>query len=127
VVALSDLVAQPLIQREPGSGSRRCLERSLERLGVTASDLNVALELGSTEAIKEAVLRRLGVAVLSSRAVGKEARAGRLKALHVRGLTLDRDIFLVRDRRRMLPRADHLFLAVVDPEPERRSPGRTAP
>jgi LysR family transcriptional regulator, low CO2-responsive transcriptional regulator len=127
VVALSDLVAQPLIQREPGSGSRRCLERSLERLGVAASDLNVVLELGSTEAIKEAVLRRVGVASLSSRAVGKEAKAGHLKALHVRGLTLDRDIFLVRDRRRILPRAAQLFLALVNPEPERRPSGRAAP
>jgi DNA-binding transcriptional LysR family regulator len=121
-VTVADLLTQPLIQRERGSGSRRCLERSLDRLGVPLSSLNVVLELGSTEAIKEAVLRRVGVAVLSRRAIGQEVKAGRLKALRVRGLTLDRDIYLVRDRRRVLPGPARLFLALVRPLPERRSP-----
>jgi len=126
-VTLADLLAQPLIQREPGSGSRRCLERSLDRLGVAPSDLNVVLELGSTEAIKEAVRRHVGVAVLSRRAVAKEVKARQLKALHVRGLTLDRDIFLVRDRRRPPSAPARLFLALVNPEPERPPTGDAAP
>jgi DNA-binding transcriptional LysR family regulator len=117
-VAVSDLVAQPLIQREPGSGSRRCLQRSLQRLGVVTSGLNVVLELGSSEAIKEAVAEGLGVAVLSRRAVRNEVRAGRLKAVRVAGLTLDRDIYIVRDRRRVLAGPAELFLALVGPEPE---------
>jgi DNA-binding transcriptional LysR family regulator len=120
-IALADLLAQPLIQREPGSGSRRCLERSLERLGVEPAELNVVLELGSTEAIKEAVARRVGLAVLSRRAVAKEVKARQLKAVHVAGLTLDRDIFLVRYRRKPLPAPARLFLALVNPDPERRS------
>jgi DNA-binding transcriptional LysR family regulator len=127
VVPLADLVAQPLIQRERGSGSRRCLERSLERLGVAPTDLNVVLELGSTEAIKEAVRRRVGVAVLSRRAVRAEVKAGHLRALQVEGLTLDRDIYLVRDRRRGLPGPARLFVALVDPEPERSPPDPARP
>lgn len=126
-VSLADLLAQPLIQREAGSGSRRCLERSLERLGAAAVDLNVVLELGSTEAIKEAVLRRVGLAVLSRRAVAKEAKARQLKALHVTGLTLDRDIYLVRDRRKVLPGPARLFLDLVNPDPERRPAAAAAP
>jgi DNA-binding transcriptional LysR family regulator len=126
-IALSDLLAQPLIQREPGSGSRRCLERSLDRLGVAPSDLNVVLELGSTEAIKEAVRRRVGVAVLSRRAVAKEVKAKQFNALHVRGLTLDRDIFLVRDQRRPPTAPVRLFLALVNPEPERPAADGTPP
>lgn len=126
-VGLAELLAQPLIQREPGSGSRRCLERSLDRLRVDPSELNVVLELGSTEAIKEAVCRRVGLAILSRRAAAKEVKAGQFKALHVRGLTLDRDIFLVRDRRRPLSKPARLLLAIVNPEPERRQAGGGAP
>jgi DNA-binding transcriptional LysR family regulator len=122
-VTVENLVAQPLIQREQGSGSRRCLERSLERVGVPASSLNVVLELGSSEAIKEAVLEKLGIAVLSRRVVQKEVRAGQLKALTVDGLTLDRDIFIIWDRRRALPTSAQLFLDLVKPlsEPSSRT------
>jgi DNA-binding transcriptional LysR family regulator len=91
---------------------------SLGRLGVSAADLQVAAELGSTEAIKEAVVQGLGLAVLSRRAVQKDVRAGTLRALHVDGLTLDRDISIVRDRRRALPPAASAFLAFVRPAPE---------
>jgi LysR family transcriptional regulator, low CO2-responsive transcriptional regulator len=121
-VTVEDLVAQPLIQRERGSGSRRCLERSLERVGVAEARLNVVLELGSSEAIKEAVLEGLGVAVLSRRVVQKEVRAGQLKAVTVDGLTLDRDMFIIHDRRRALPTSAQLFLDLVKPEPERSPP-----
>ncbi|MBX9584552.1 MAG: LysR family transcriptional regulator [Gemmataceae bacterium] len=117
-VSVSDLLAQPFVQREAGSGSRRCLERALERLGVVPSRLNVVLELGSNEAVKGAVLERAGVAVLSRRAVEGEVEGGRLRAVPVDGLTLDRAIYVVRDRRRALPGPAHLFLALVRPEPE---------
>jgi DNA-binding transcriptional LysR family regulator len=112
-VTVAEFLAEPLIQRERGSGSRRCLELALERLGVPASRLNVVLELGSTEAIKEAVLRNVGLAILSRRAVEKEIRAGDLRAVEVEGLALDRDIYIVRDRRRVLPEPANLFLALV--------------
>lgn len=125
-VTVADLLSQPLIQRERGSGSRRCLERSLERLGVAASSLNVVLELGSGEAIKEAVLKRVGLAILSKRTVEKEVKAGQLKAVQVEALSLDRDIYLVRDRRRVLPASAQLFLILVKPEPVNASSPRAA-
>lgn len=55
-----------------------------------------------------------GVAVLSERAVRKEVRAGRLRAGPVAGITLGRDIFVVRDRERVLPPA-HIFLNFIGP------------
>jgi hypothetical protein len=43
---LADLLSAPVVQREPGSASRRCLEGALGRAGVSPSALTVALELG---------------------------------------------------------------------------------
>jgi DNA-binding transcriptional LysR family regulator len=120
-ISASELAAQPLIHRERGSGSRRCLERSLERLGISPSSLNVVLELGSNEAIKEAVMAGLGVAVLSRWVVLKEIDAGQLHALRVSKLSLDRDIFVVRDRRRALPAPATLFMHLLKPEPPTRT------
>lgn len=117
-VTTKDLLAQPLVQREEGSGTRRCMERALERAGVAPARLTVALELGSTEAVKGAVLEGAGVAVLSRRAVEREVAAGQLKTVPVEGLALDRAIYVVRDRRRALPGPAELFLALANPEPE---------
>ena len=80
-----------------------------------ASRLNVVLELGSNEAIKEAVLAGLGVAVLSRHVVADEMRAGQLRALRISRLSLARDIFVVRDRRRALPIQANLFLQLLTP------------
>jgi DNA-binding transcriptional LysR family regulator len=114
-VSPEELVSQSLVLREAGSGSRWCLEQALGRAGKSVADLRVALELGSSEAIKEAVLLGLGLAVLSTHAVQKEAQAGTLRALAVTGLPLEREMFVVWDRRRALPMTAHLFLDLLEP------------
>jgi DNA-binding transcriptional LysR family regulator len=108
-VSLKQLGREPLILREAGSGSRGCLEQALAEAGQSLAAFPVALELGSNEAIKEAVLRGLGVAVLSTHAVHKELHAGQLHALRVRALRLEREIFVTWDRRRVLPIPARLF------------------
>ena len=114
-VTLAELARQPLILREAGSGSRWCLEQALARAGRAVGDLRVALELGSNEAIKEAVRRGLGVAVLSTQVVEKELAARRLHAVKVKGLPLLREMFAVWDRRRALPIPARLFLDLLEP------------
>jgi len=76
-----------------GSGLRHCFEESLARAGRSLGDLRVALELGSNEAIKAAVLRGMGVAVLSLYAVRRELRAGQLHALDIEDVRCDREMF----------------------------------
>ncbi|MBI1913675.1 MAG: LysR family transcriptional regulator, partial [Planctomycetes bacterium] len=115
--SLEQVCQQPLILREAGSGSRWCLEQALSRAGKSLRDVRVALELGSNEAIKEAVLRGLGLAVLSTHTVQKEVESGQLRALTVTGLPLEREMFVVWDRRRVLPAPARLFLDLLDPCP----------
>jgi len=120
-VSFKALFGQPLILREPGSGSRWCLEQALARAGESTRSLQVALELGSNEAIKEAVERGVGLAVLSCHAVRKEVKSGRLHALRVAGLALKRDIYVVWDGRRVLSIPARLFLDALDPCPHART------
>src|SRR5262249_12979285 len=110
-------IDQPIILRETGSGLRHCFEKALERAGRSLADLRVALELGSNEAIKEAVLRGVGVSVLSAYAVQKELKAGQLHALKVTDLHCDREMFVVWDRRRVLPPPARLFLRFLESNP----------
>jgi DNA-binding transcriptional LysR family regulator len=116
-VAVKQLARHPLILRETGSGLRHCFEKSLEKAGLALSNLHVALELGSNEAIKEAVLQGVGVAILSTYAVQKEVKAGQFHALAVRNLHCDRDMFIVWDKRRVLPVPARLFLMFLETHP----------
>jgi DNA-binding transcriptional LysR family regulator len=116
-VTAGQLAAHPLILREAGSGLRHCFEKALDRAGRSLSVLIVVLELGSNEAIKEAVHRGVGVAVLSALAVEKETRAGRLRALEVRGIRCERDMYVVLDRRRVPPLPARLFLTLLATNP----------
>jgi DNA-binding transcriptional LysR family regulator len=59
---LSALANEPIIAREEGSSTRRTTERCFGKLGLT---LNPVMELGSTEAIREAVAAGLGIAFVS--------------------------------------------------------------
>lgn len=109
-VSLSDLAKQPLILREGGSGSRWFLERAIAA-SAKPVDLNIALELGSNEAVKQAVAQGVGVAVLSQLSVQRDVDTGHLHMLQIDGAALERPMFVVTDRRRALPPIALAFLA----------------
>jgi len=85
------LAGQPYIAREEGSSTRAVAERSLADLGVT---LRPVMELGSTEAVREAVAAGLGVSVVSRHAV--RTRDPRMVAIRLQGRQWVRDLLVIR-------------------------------
>jgi LysR family transcriptional regulator, low CO2-responsive transcriptional regulator len=116
-VSLSALKKERIIVREPGSGSRGALEKALTQAGTSLAALNVALELGSNAAIKDAVKRGLGVAFLSHLAIRRELDSNELQSVAVKGLDLERSFYLVFDRRRPLSPAAAAFLHFLESHP----------
>jgi DNA-binding transcriptional LysR family regulator len=116
-IPLKALTGEPLIIRELGSGSRCALEKGLERGGASLAGLNIALELGSNAAIKDAVKRGIGVAFLSRLAVRRELDADELRSVTVSGLSLDRHFYLVHHRRRPLSPAASVFRHFLESHP----------
>jgi DNA-binding transcriptional LysR family regulator len=86
-VTAAELAATPLVVRETGSGTREYLERALAARGL---GLTTALELGSTAAIKAAVLAGGDPTVLSRLALAAELADGRLIEVPVQDLHLAR-------------------------------------
>lgn len=82
-----DLVSLPCIVREPGSGTRDVIEAALAARRVA---LQPRMSLGSTEAIKNAVVRGLGVAIVSRLTVALELELGRLREVPISDLTIRR-------------------------------------
>ncbi|WP_313953360.1 LysR family transcriptional regulator [Accumulibacter sp.] len=94
-VTVEDLAGETLIVREAGSGTRSAMEeffreRSLKPL--------IGMEMGSNEAIKQAVVAGLGISFISQHTLGLELRAGRLSILKVEGTPVMRRWHLVRHK-----------------------------
>lgn len=102
-VSLPQFQKEPLIVREVGSGTRWCLEQALSQVGSSLERMNITLELGSNEAIKEAISQGLGVSVLSHHAIQKELESGQLHAVRVSRLKMERGFYIVTDPQRALP------------------------
>ncbi len=92
---LEDLTPEPLIVREPGSGSRQALERALDEAGPGLAGMRVIAEMGSTSAIKQAVKAGVGVSIVSKRAVEEECRHGLLWCVKVKDLRVTRHFYVV--------------------------------
>lgn len=94
-ISVSDLVKEPFIFREAGSGTRQMIEKFLARHGITPHDMKIAAVLGSTEAIKDAVENGLGVSIISRWAARKENKLGTLRLLNLREEKMVRDFSLI--------------------------------
>jgi DNA-binding transcriptional LysR family regulator len=119
-VTLDDVRTEPMIARERGSGSREALERALKSAGADLEDFRVVAEMGSTQAIKQAVRAGVGVSIISERAVDLECRARLISCLRIEGVTISRAFSLVVHRERSRSPLAQAFLEFVEsqyPEP----------
>ena len=99
-IDLQRLLGEPFVIRESGSGTLASIQKSLARKGLSTGDLKVVAEMGSTQAVIEAVKSGVGVSILSTIAVADALESGRLRALSVEGLDLKRHFYLTRNRYR---------------------------
>lgn len=96
MIDFRDILSEPFVTREKGSGSRLVAERALMAAGWPGFDkLNVAAEIGSTEALRQAVKAGLGLAIISKHAVEDDLRSGLLSAASIKGVDLNRKFYLV--------------------------------
>ncbi|MEY6432138.1 LysR family transcriptional regulator [Thioalkalicoccus limnaeus] len=106
-VALAD---QVFLMREPGSGTRKALERYFEEQGLA---LRAGMQMTRNEAIKQAVRSGLGLSVVSAHTIELELETKRLVVLDVEGFPLSRHWYLVYRRGKRLSPAARAFRDLV--------------
>ena len=99
-IKLQELIEEPFIIREPGSGTLKSLALALQKKKITLGDLNIIAEMGSTEAVRQAIKSKVGISILSAIAVSEECRTGQLKILKIEELDLKRHFYLTTHRQR---------------------------
>ncbi|SNZ20310.1 LysR family regulator CbbR [Cohaesibacter gelatinilyticus] len=92
-ISPADFLAQTFLSREQGSGTLILMTRYLDRLGEGTPYR--AIEMGSNETIKQAVIANLGIALISQHTTTEEIKSGRLVTLEVEGLPIVRQWFLL--------------------------------
>ncbi len=113
IEALND---EAFIMRESGSGTRRSVEELFEAHDV---QVKVRLELGSNEAIKQAIAGGLGISVLSQHTIISEGTTGEFAILDVQGFPIERHWYVANLAGKQLSVVAETFLKfLLEESPE---------
>jgi DNA-binding transcriptional LysR family regulator len=100
-VMMEELLKEPWIIREEGSGTQMAVEKALRRKGKSLKQFKVVIEMGSTSSVREGVKAKLGLAFLSQKATEEELNRGFLSRIDVEGIEpISRQIYIVSYRGR---------------------------
>lgn len=105
-IPVSRLAREPFVVREKGSDTWNSME---EGFSGHLADLNIAMEIKSTETIKQALIAGMGVSFLSAHTVSRELQAGSLAVLDVQGFPLMLNWYVVHRKHKRLPPVAQAF------------------
>lgn len=109
-IPVSRLAREPFVVREKGSDTWNSMQ---EAFGERLAALNIAMEIKSTETIKQAVAAGMGVSFLSAHTISRELQAGTLVVLDVQGFPLMLNWYVVHRRTKRLPPVAQAFKAFL--------------
>ncbi len=94
-ISLNDLKSMKFITRERGSGTLEVIEFALKKAGLKFNDVQIEMQLGSTESIKSYLLNSDCFAFMSIHAVNKELKNNELIVLDVEKLSIERYFYII--------------------------------
>lgn len=97
-IELAELSEGQFLMREEESGSYDAIRKALAKVDVSIRDLNTILTLGNSEAIALTVREGLGVGFVSEKVIEMLGLDG-LAIIQVKGLNIERDIYISRNKR----------------------------
>ena len=112
-IQLEELLTEPFVLREPGSGTGKAASDAFWEAGVDPARLRVAAHLGSNEAVKRAVIAGVGVSFVSAISVQRELSQGTLVQVPVTGVDIRRQFYLAKRKGRELSPAAVALSAVL--------------
>jgi len=119
-VDVEEILREPWIIREEGSGTQMAVEKALRKKGKSLKQFNVVMKMGSTSSVKEGVKAKLGLAFISGRAIEEELNQGLLSRIVVEGIdAIFRQIYIVFHRGRTLSPIGTEFLRFLKRKKEK--------
>lgn len=115
-ITVDELRGEPLLLRERGSGTRAALEIALGEAGLDLDSFRVVGEMGSTQAIKQAVKAGVGISLVSRRAVEEECKGGVLGCVRVKDFKVTRSFYLATHKERSRSPIAEAFRSFLEAE-----------
>lgn len=117
-ISIEELKEYPFISREKGSGTRSVTEKAFKKIDFPLTNLKINMELGSTTAIKAAVINGLGVAIVSKYAVAEEVRLGKLVVVPIKEIKFKRKFIIIYREGKFQTQAANKFLQYLETQKE---------
>lgn len=114
-ITLRRIAQEPFISREYGSGTRIATERIFSKQGLK---LKIRMELGSNEAIKQAIIAGLGISVLSRHTMGLGSSMAELAELDVQDFPIDEKWYCTYPTGKQLSIVAQIFLSYLQHAPQ---------
>ena len=105
-IGMERLIREHFVVREKGSDTWQSMQ---EGFGDHIQRLKIAMEITSTETIKQAVMAGMGIGFLSAHTIAQELRIGSLKVLDVQGFPLMLNWYVLHRRQKRLPPVAQAF------------------
>ncbi|MDR3584134.1 MAG: LysR family transcriptional regulator [Desulfosporosinus sp.] len=112
-INLAELPHERLLTREEGSGTRNVMEMALKERGIDSDQLNITMELGSTQAIKQLVSAGLGITIISSLTVCRECDQKKLKTLKIQDTPITRPLSILTNARTTQTKDERILINLL--------------
>lgn len=103
VLHFDDIMKHPFICREEGSGTREVVSEYFNNMSACEDEIDIAMELGSPEAVKGAVEAGMGISIVSRATIQKELQLGTLVVVNLEP-TLERPFSFVHQKQKFRKR-----------------------
>lgn len=90
-----ELKKMRFLMREQGSGTLEVIEYALKPFDIKVSELQIEMQLGSTESIKSYLMNSNCVAFISIHAIQKELKNNELAILDIKNLMIERFFYII--------------------------------
>ena len=109
-ILLKELCNEPFISRESGSGTQMVMERLFNKHRLNP---RIVMELGSSSAIKQAVIAGFGLSVLSKMSLEQELKLNKLVILDIKGFPVRHHWYVVHLKKKILSPVANNFLQLL--------------
>ena len=107
------LRTDPIIVREQGSGSRKCIDQYFHKMGILEDELHITARLNDQESIKQLVASGLGISIISRKAAENYVADGKLLIFDLPDTTPTRQLYIIYKKGYILRKQTEDFIAFL--------------
>ena len=111
--SINDLLKEPIIMREEGSGTRKEIREFLKAHNFDIHDLNVIATLNSIEAIKKSVQNNMGISIISKLALEDFEKDNKVLVFEFEDIDMYRNLYIVRNKEMYMSKCALKFIKFI--------------